>query len=294
MVKPIAGFAFWIAIVTATLAASSGVAGVRSRHRSFRLPRGSTILRAFAIPGRDDLLVYVFRHGKLRLLVTDGRTMRPASIAWSSRAESVDFCTWVDAVDFEHKFIYDSLPNHGGNYLSRQTFDGKKEDILGEPGMLDKTFVKQGTDLVYRILFPPDMDRAYPKAYLALMRGAQVVKQIPIGYDPVNACYCRRTDTLYLVYLESMRTLAGKVIRLPNSHHDDAEPRPIDVDPAGCYAYYADPYDHLLYKIRLEDGHVSRTRRLTMPVDGVTVAGSGRFIYLVNSDKRTIAKIARF
>ena len=99
-------------------------------------------------------------------------------------------------------------------------------------------------------------------------------------------------DQLYLVYDRELRTLSGASTPLPRGAPPERPAQqqhvppdgavPVDIDASGQVAYYADPFDRVLYKLRLPDGAVLASRRLEFVPTALALDEGAGVIHLVD------------
>jgi len=159
------------------------------------------------------------------------------------------------------------------------------------PGHLYVMALGEDPTQSYRSFAPP-VGEWGKDTWVGVYQGPTEVSRIEIGRYPKQLIFVPMQGQLYLVYDEELRTLSGASMPLPRGvklrcadQQEQVPPDravPVDIDASGQVAYYADPSDRVLYKLRVADGEVLASRRLEFAPSALALDQAASVVYLVD------------
>jgi hypothetical protein len=260
----------------------------RRLRESWRLPLGADIARIFLERPRHRLLALISTD-RGRLVWADGprvSRLQDWPVGWDPS---------LLLVDFPRRWLYYTTPTiwGTGGYLHRARPGGDEDRAFeqGMPGPLYVMALGEDPERSYRALVPQEGDLG-KDAWIGIYQGPKEVERIEVGRYPKQLIFVAEQDQLYLVYDQELRTLSGASTPLPRGvppkRPDDQQQVPpdravpMDIDASGQVAYYADPFDRVLYKLRLPDGAVLASRRLEFAPTALALDEGAGVIHLVD------------
>lgn len=283
----------------------------KTMREAWRLPLGADIAQIFLDRQQHRLLADVetdvrrleWAHGRRAQLLSASPEFRPLAEGRSNKPNPRSHMYPYDlmAVDFQRRWLYKV---HNG-YLNRLSLNGKGgRAYLGETERFFFLVIGKSPGRFYRVHFPSNTDLAEPRAWVGVYQGLKEIKQIQIGHIPDQVFYVPAKDQLYLVTNGKVKTLSGHTFSLPRGkmpQEAEAEGRvppdtavPIDADTEGQFVYYADPFDRVVYKLRLSDGKAVAARRLPFAPTTIAVDSGAKVIHLVDWWNGSLVRIRLF
>jgi hypothetical protein len=255
---------------------------------SWRVPLGADIARIFLDHQQHRLLTLV-NTDRGRLVWVDGQRVSRLQ-DWPVGGDRS-----VLLVDFPNRWLYyttSTIWGEGG-YLRRARLGSQEDRAFSQamPGHLYVMALGGNSDRSYRAFTPPVGD--YDKdTWVGTYQGAKEVRRVVVGRYPKQLIFVPAQDQLYLVYDRELRTLSGSSTPLPRgtpAKRADQQVQvppdnavPVDIGASGQVAYYADPFDRVLYKLRLPGGEVLASRRLDFAPSALALDDGDGAILLVD------------
>ncbi len=283
--------------------------------RLFFDPRTSTLL-AECIQSRP----YCVRLLDVSALAS-GRT-RPRSAGASSEATTgrrepvavaiPDYSAIVLACDFKTDTLYwtsGTIWGWGGYLHKTPLFppDGKIVWKVGEVQSDHLHLLALGKQAGRRWLtyVKPANDISFPGiAYTDICQNSKVLQHTTPerGFMPRQALYVSATDQCWLVYGWKLCSLSGQIISLPGQtppaqYNDNSSGDPVsvlDADSTGQFAYYADTVKKAIYKLRLSDGSLLATCRLTFAPTSLVLDEKRSVLHVADGAGRRICQVRLF
>jgi hypothetical protein len=251
----------------------------------WRLPLGATIEGIRVDRPRHRVLADV-ETDERRLVWVEGEEVKPLR-DWDGWAYD------VVALDPERELIYYTTPTiyGAGGYLNCMNCAGAAEGRAQDlPGHLYLMVLGKQPGRSYRAFVPWVSD--WSNTWLGVYEGEKEIERIDLERYPKALVYAPGTDQIYLVYGTETKSLRGPAFAIPRGTPPakaDQQQRlppdtavPLDVDEAGEFAYYADPSDRVLYKMRLSDGGVVDSRELSFAPTAIAVDDAAGIAHLVD------------
>jgi len=261
---------------------------LRRLHESWGLPLGAEISQIFLDRDRRRLLTLV-NTDRSRLVWVRGERLSRLQDWNAERAWSILL------VDFPRRWLYYTTPTiwGEGGYLHRTRLGGQEDRAFEQamPGHLYVMALGEDPNRSYRAFAPP-VGEWGKDTWVGVYQGPTEVSRIEVGRYPKKLIFVPTQGQLYLVYDEELRTLSGASTPLPRGvslkpadQQRQVPPDravPVDIDASGRVAYYADPFDRVLYKLRLADGTVVASRRLEFAPTALALDEAAGVVYLVD------------
>lgn len=264
---------------------------LRTFRESWRLPLGASIRQIYLDRDSGRLLAEV-ETDRMHLVLAGRFGTRRLVDSQHKDIFHGDLAT----VDFRNRWIYYTLGtiSGSGGYLARTSFEGKEDRAYFQsaPGHLGAVALGFAPGRTYRAIFPFNTDTTELKGWIGVYDAKQELRRVEFGRLPVALTPARGPDELYMVYSTALRTLGGRSIPIPRGNPppkpDQAVPVPpdsavpLDVVESADVFYYADPFDRILYKLRLKDGCVVSRRGVPFAASALAVDPARNIIYLVD------------
>jgi hypothetical protein len=213
------------------------------------------------------------------------------------------------AADFRRQWLYYLSPTSNAFYVSGAPFRRSRRPAGPLP--------EGPNDGFYQVAFRRKPDRAYyalvgdfvkppQETALSIWEGGRQIREASVPGSPRRLLPVTAPEELYAVYASELRSLTGRAVPLPLSRsplRDENTPgafsrlawsTPVDVDEDGTAAYYADPWERVLYKIRLPGGEIAGRRRLSFPATAVLVDGAAGAVYLLDEEAGCLVNVQTF
>jgi hypothetical protein len=179
----------------------------------------------------------------------------------------------------------------GGGYAAEGEFSAVV--LTGTPGRS------------FRLLFPafPESTRALPRYSVDLLTNGRQTASVALKWNylpPSQLLYAEQANRVYLVNgqvlsiysgadLAAINTISLAALSEPGSK--TGPPGMFAVDPAGEFAYYADPVHNQIVKLNLSDGSIVSRRDLTFSPTLPIIDSTADRLYLADNDGGRVVAI---
>jgi len=262
---------------------------------------GATIQDLFLDDKRNRLLAHVDRDIHEFLMLENSLPRRLFKSYLLPR-------THLLTVDFNREAIYSVYGDSWGNAASLGIMNFRGERAKGSYRAEGEFSALISTDTPgqsIRLLAPGSESQfALRRCTLDLLDQGHEVKSVPLPQlsamiRPLQLLYAAQIHRVYVVFRQKMTVYAGSdlaeintvsLAALSKDQPYSGLPGLLAVEPAGEYAYYADPIHNQITKLRLADGSIVASRQLTFaPTSPLVDADANRLYMADNNGGRVVA-----
>ncbi len=217
------------------------------------------------------------------------------------------------AVDFDREAIYSVYADGWGSAASLGAIDFHGERAAGgylAEGEISALILTESPGRSFRLLFPayPESTRALPRHSLDLLKDGREIRSVALpqlspAKPPSQLLYAPQSDRLYIVFGNTMAVYDGSdlaamgevsLAALSPDRPYLGIPGLLAVAPSGEFAYYADPINRQVVKLRLSDGRVAARRQLTFAAASPLVDDRANRLYLTDTNGGRVLAIRLF
>lgn len=215
-------------------------------------------------------------------------------------------------VDFDREAIYSVYADSWGNAASLGVMNFRGERAKGgyrAEGEFSALISTDTPGRSIRLLAPGSESQfALRRCTLDLLDQGHEVKSVALPQlsaiiRPLQLLYAAQIHRVYVVFRQTMTVYAGSdlaeintvsLAALSKDQPYRALPGMLAVEPAGAYAYYADPIHNQITKMRLADGSIVTSRQLTFAPTSPLVDAAADRLYLADNNGGRVVAIRLF